>query len=151
MITIAPALAASSPTLAAKPSTEGRTIAAVIAADEAWSAAELSGDGDYIEWLLEPEYVSIGNDGRIHAKAAIVAGARKRKSRTEEVRAADAKWQTTHPYRTSVRMFGDTAVVSFISTREGAGQPVNSSDIFVYRQHHWHAIYSQHSTAETST
>ncbi|MDQ2878557.1 MAG: nuclear transport factor 2 family protein, partial [Pseudomonadota bacterium] len=93
-------------------------------------------------------YVSINPDGKVHTKAGIVAGANARKGQNPaDVAAKTAAWRAAHPYRTEVKLFGDTAVVSFLSTKPDSGEPVNSSDIFVYRAGHWHPIYSQHSTA----
>ncbi|MDQ2877599.1 MAG: hypothetical protein M3R41_00785, partial [Pseudomonadota bacterium] len=42
---------------AAEPPVEPRTEAAVKAADDSWSAAELRGDGAFVDWLLMPGYV----------------------------------------------------------------------------------------------
>ncbi|MGY4399117.1 hypothetical protein ACVWZA_004330 [Sphingomonas sp. UYAg733] len=133
---------------APKTGMEPHTAAAVLAADKAWSEAEERGDAAYVDWLLLPGYVSIGHDGTPHTRLAIVEGARKRAQGDVGDRASKiVAWRLAHPYRSEVKLFGDTAVVSFLSTKAGSGEPVNSSDIFVYRGGHWHAIYSQHSDA----
>lgn len=127
---------------------ERHDAAAVLAADKAWGDAEQRGDAAFIDWLLLPGYVSVGHDGVVHTKAMIVEGARKRAGGDAKAAAAkNAAWRAAHPYRSEVKLFGDTAVASFVSTKPGSGEPINSSDIFVYRKGHWHAIYSQHSTA----
>ncbi|MEO5867774.1 MAG: nuclear transport factor 2 family protein [Sphingomonas sp.] len=141
-------LAAASAPAGVVPPVEPRTEAAVVAADKAWGTAEERGDGAYVDWLLMPGYVSIGHDGKVHTKAAIVTNANSRKGQNPaEMAAKTAAWRTAHPYRTEVKLFGDTAVVSFLSTKPDSGEPVNSSDIFVYHDRHWHPIYSQHSDA----
>ena len=134
--------------VAREPPAQPRTASAVIAADKAWSAAEERGDGAYVAWLLEPGYVSVGRDGKVHTRESIVAGANARKAQDAAANATrDAEWRVAHPYRTEVKLFGDTAIATFFSTKPDSGEPINSSDIFVYRAGHWHAIYSQHSDA----
>jgi hypothetical protein len=125
---------------------EPHTEAAVIAADKGWDKAEDAGDVAFIDQLLLPEYRSISSDGSVHDKAAIIASARKNVSSPE--RKADAeKWRTAHPSLTSVAITGDTAVLSFTLDRSGSPVRIMSSDIFVYRDGHWRALYSQHSEA----
>ena len=121
---------------------EPHTQDAVIAADRAWDDAEFSGNTDYINALLLPEYRSVSSDGSIHDKAAILASAQKNIGHPERAAEAD-KWRATHPYVTSVQILGDTAVLTF-SLDRGDPKPVMSCDIFVYREGHWHPIYSQH-------
>jgi hypothetical protein len=137
-------LLAATPALAADPRTE----AAVVAADDAWLKAELSGDADYLDRLLLPSYVSIGMDGKVSDKAKLVAHAR---ARTAEAKAKFAEqaaaWKAAHPTRPDVTINGDTAILKWVLVKPGAGDPVSSCDIFVYRDGRWQAIYSQHSTA----
>ena len=130
---------------AAAPSAEPHTAAAVIAADEAWGDAEIKGDATFVENLLLDGYVSIGPDGKVHTKDMIVAGARKAGATPDPARAAKAaEWRAAHPYRNQVAIYGDTAILSFVSTKPASQDAVNSSDVFVYRDGRWHAIYSQH-------
>jgi len=121
---------------------EPHTQDAVISADRAWDGAESTGNTDYINALLLPEYRSVSSDGSIHDKAAILASAQKNIGHPERAAEAD-KWRATHPYVTSVQILGDTAVLTF-SLDKGNPKPVMSCDIFVYREGHWHPIYSQH-------
>ncbi len=58
-----------------------------------------------------------------------------------------ADWKGKHPSAAQVTIFVDTAVLTWVPTDAGLIPPVNSSDIFVYRDGAWHGIYSQHSTA----
>ena len=121
---------------------EPHTQDVVIAADRAWDDAESSGNTDYINALLLPEYRSVSSDGSIHDKAAILASAQKNIGHPERAAAAD-KWRAAHPSITSVQILGDTAVLTF-SLDRGDPKPVMSCDIFAYREGHWHPIYSQH-------
>jgi hypothetical protein len=79
-------------------------------------------------------------------KAQIVEGARKR-GKSAEFAKMVADWKAQHPSAAEVTIFGDTAVLAWVPTDAGPNPPVNSCDIFVYRDGAWHAIYSQHSTA----
>jgi hypothetical protein len=123
---------------------EPRTEAAVIADDKAWTAAEEKGDVAFVDSLLLPEYRSISPDGSIHNRAAILANTRKA---TSQRSAMIEKYITDHPANMNVTMNGDTAVLTFTSKGD-AKQLIRSCDIFLYRNGHWHAIYSQHTTAE---
>jgi hypothetical protein len=126
---------------------EPRTEAAVIAADDGWGEAEDAGNSAFVDALLLPEYRSISSDGSVHDKAAILASVKKRAG-TPSSAADTAKWKVAHPSRTSVVITGDTAILTFTLNRPGAPASVLSSDIFIYRAGHWHALYSQHSEAE---
>lgn len=125
---------------------ESRTEAAVIAADDGWGNAEEAGNSAFVDALLLPEYRSISSDGSVHDKAAILASVKKRAG-TPSSAADTAKWKAAHPSRTSVLITGDTAILTFTLDRPGSPASVLSSDIFVYRSGHWHALYSQHSEA----
>ena len=126
---------------------EPRTEAAVIAADDGWGEAEDAGNSAFVDALLLPEYRSISSDGSVHDKAAILASVKKHAG-TPTSAADTAKWKAAHPSRTSVVITGDTAILTFTLDRPGTPASVLSSDIFVYRSGHWHALYSQHSEAE---
>ena len=131
----------------AAPVREARTPAAVVAVDEAWTAAEIRGDAAFVDALLLPEYRSIGSDGTIASKAMIVAGTRARGPHSNFGQIV-AEYRAGHPTRGDVTINGDTALLTWVSLVPGKGSPIASCDIFVYRSGHWHAIYSQHSTAE---
>ena len=121
---------------------EPHTEAAVIADDKGWDEAEGEGDTAFIDRLLMPEYRSISSDGSVHDKAAIIASARKKTHSLEA-----EKWRATHPSLTSVVITGDTAILSFTLNRPDLPVRIMSSDIFVYRDGRWRALYSQHSEA----
>jgi len=125
-----------------------KTAAAVEAADQAWSGAEQKGDAEFVAWLLLPEYRSVGPAGTFATRGAIVAHAKAQTPENEAKSASMvAKWKSDHPSRADVRLFGDTAVLTWTSTRPEAKSGVYSCDIFTYRDGHWHAVYSQHTSA----
>lgn len=125
---------------------EARTPAAVRAADDAWGAAEVRGDAAFVERLLLPDYRSIGPAGLVTTKETIVEHTRARGA-SAAMAAEVAAWKATHPTRADVVIVGDTAVLTWVSTRPEAGEPVSSCDVFVYHDGRWRALYSQHSGA----
>jgi hypothetical protein len=131
---------------AAPATLQPKTAAGVIAADEGWLKAEETGDTAYVDNLLLPEYRSVNADGSVHDKAAILASAHKNVGSTART-LADEKWLAAHPMGTAVLIQGDTAIVTFYLKPLGPQKGIMSSDIFVYRDGQWHAIYSQHTDA----
>lgn len=123
---------------------DARTAEAVLAVDESWLKAEIAGDADTLNALLLDGYVSVGPDGKVSTKQALVDGSRRR-GKSEKLAQQVAAWKAAHPTRGDVVFFGDTAVLRWVSTNPG--EPVSSADVFVFRDGHWRAIYSQHSTA----
>ena len=121
-----------------------RTEAAVMAVDQHWMDAELDGDTAWLDAMMLPEYRSVGADGKVHPKAAIVAHAAKNRGSDAERRKVDA-WRKVHPSGESVVIRGDTAILTFYDPALGATNGVRSSDVFVYVDGRWHALYSQHS------
>jgi len=124
----------------------GRNEAAVIAVDQHWLDAELDGDSTWLDALLLPEYRSVGADGTVHAKAAILAHAAKNRGNDAERRKVQA-WLKAHPSGQAVAICGDTAILTFYDPKLGPIHGVRSSDVFVYSAGRWHALYSQHSAA----
>ncbi|CAM5624328.1 nuclear transport factor 2 family protein [Rhodanobacter lindaniclasticus] len=128
---------------------EARTEAAVMAVDQHWMDAELDGDRAWLDAMLLPEYRSVGADGTVHAKAAILAHAAKNRGNDAERRKVEA-WLKAHPSDQSVVIRGDTAILTFYDPKLGPHNGVRSSDTFVYQDGHWHALYSQHSAVKGS-
>jgi hypothetical protein len=123
-----------------------KTADAVIAADDGWSKAEETGDAAYVDNLLLPDYRSVNADGSVHDKAAILTSTRKNVGSTART-VADEKWRAAHPMGTTAVVQGDTAILTFYLKPLGPEKGIMSSDIFVYRDGQWHAIYSQHTDA----
>lgn len=121
-----------------------RTLAAVIAVDDQWLQAEERGDTTWLNSMLLPEYRSIGADGKVLDKRTLLAHAAKNRGSDTMQKYVEA-WQKTHPTKKSVVLRGDVAILSFSDPRTGR---VSSSDVFVYRDGGWRALYSQHSKAE---
>jgi hypothetical protein len=122
-------------------------IAEVIATDEAWAKAEQNGDVAAVEDLLLPGYRSVGSDGKVHDRNAILANTRRNRGSDLAARRV-AEWTARHPTVMSVTVNGDTAVLTFAPKPEAEPATVLSCDVFVRIDGRWHAIYSQHSTAE---
>lgn len=125
------------------------TAAAVMAVDEHWSQAEIHGDTSYLDQLLLPEYRSVSAGGHAIGKADILKGARlvgSSPTRQQQIR----QYLQTHPFAESVALHGDTAVLTFYSPKLGAQRGITSSDIFVFENGRWHAIYSQHADPQKS-
>jgi hypothetical protein len=134
-----------STTVFAREKMEPKTADAVVKADAAWGDAETRGDGDYLEQLLLPGYVSIGEKGKITTREAIISHARARGA-SSAYAAEVAAWRAAHPQRAQVSMNKDTAIVKWTATGAN-GEVVLSCDLFVYRNGHWRALYSQHTAA----
>ena len=128
-----------------------RTEAGVIATDEHWSLAEMTGDTSYLDQMLLAQYESVNDDGTAHSKAQIVAGAAKRSG--TDLATANSKlaaYRKAHPYSTSVAIHDNTAVVTYYDPMQGTQTGIKSADIFVYENGRWHAMYSQHTEAGKS-
>jgi hypothetical protein len=123
------------------------TAEAVTAVTNHWSDAEARGDTAWLERLLAPEYRSVNADGTIHSRSRIIAGAAAHGSPAAV--AALATWRATHHHNVRVVIDHETAVVSYSPGPDGPDAPITSSDIFVYRDHHWQALYSAHTTLKS--
>ncbi|GGA24715.1 nuclear transport factor 2 family protein [Dyella nitratireducens] len=136
---------------AAQPADETlQTEAGVMAVDNHWTLAELTGDTAWLDQMLMPEYRSVGNTGKAHSKAEIIAGAAKRKgSSLDQAKLTWAEDQKQHPYGSAVVVRGNTAIVTFYDLALGPQNGVKSSDVFIYVDGHWHALYSQHTAVHT--
>ncbi len=111
-----------------------------------WDKAENTGDVAYVDNLLLPDYRSVSADGSVHNKSDILANAKSNIGSPDHA-AKVAKWQAAHPMDTAAVIQGDTAIVTFHLKPLGPEKGIMSSDIFVYRDGEWHAIYSQHTDA----
>jgi len=119
------------------------TAAAVKAVDQHWLEAEEGGDAAWLEGMLLPGYRSVGEAGTFATKQAIVAHAAKNRGSDEMKRKADA-WQAAHPVDQQVTLQGDTAILSFVSASPATKGKLYSSDVFVYVDGRWRALYSAH-------
>jgi hypothetical protein len=127
---IAVLLAAFSPAYAAgAPETE-RSVEGVRAVEAHWQKAFLGGDAAYLEALLDPAYVSVGQAGNARPKAEIVALSKK---------IAEKKMTPQPPDHEAKIVVRDNAAVV---TDTASGD--TSVDVFYYEGGRWHAWYSQH-------
>jgi hypothetical protein len=129
---------------AAESPPEPKTVAAVIAADNAWGDAEKRGDADFVDKLLLPGYQSISSDGKIATKAMIVEHTRARGASTAYAEKFEA-WKAAHPEHPEVTITNNIAVLTWVADQAPAGR-VGSCDIFAYRDGRWRGIYSQHTS-----
>lgn len=120
-----------------------RSAAAVQAVDQHWLEAETRSDTAWLDGLLLPGYRSIGADGKATGKAAILAYAA-RHGGSAKMKHEVAAWQAAHPLTQQVTLQGDTAIVSFVSTAPASKGKLYSSDVFVYADGRWRALYSAH-------
>jgi hypothetical protein len=125
-----------------------KTVAALSAVEHHWMQAEVHGDVAYVAALLVPQYVSVNADGIAHPRSAILANAA-RNGRSDSMARTVAEYMKLHPYGTSVRIEGDTGIVTFYSLKTGLAKGVLSSDIFAYFGGRWHAVYSQHTAVKS--
>jgi hypothetical protein len=141
--------AASAAQTGSVPPAEGqKTVASLTAVDNHWTQAEVHGDIAYVAALLVPDYVSVNADGIAHPRSAILASTVKNGQSDKMARFA-ATYMKSHPYGTSVRIQGDTGIVTFYSLKSGLQKGVLSSDIFAYFNGQWHAVYSQHTAVKS--
>jgi len=124
------------------------TVAGARAAEEHWDRAELDGETGYLDDLLLPEYRSVGGNGSVHPKAAIIAGAKKNAANRDAAAAAADSFRKAHPTRTDVALHGNTAVVTFVSLVPASHEAIRGADILVFVDGRWHALYSAHSSAQ---
>lgn len=129
----------------AEPPIEAMTADAVKAADDAWAQAEIHGDHTHLAWLLADGYASVSATGKATTKTQLVEGARKRGDSPATAKMFK-EWKEKHPSHADVRIVGDTAILTWVSDEPAAASRIDSSDIFVYRDGHWHAVYSQHAS-----
>lgn len=121
-----------------------KTTAAVVAVDQHWLEAEVSGDTAWLDAMLMPDYRSISAEGKVLDKPTLLAHAKKNRGSDKMRRQVDA-WQKAHPTRQSVVLHGDVAILSFSDPKTGR---ILSSDTFIYKEGGWHALYSQHAKVE---
>lgn len=124
------------------------TVAAVRAVEDHWNRAELDGESAYLDQLLLPEYRSVGADGSVHPKTAILAGAARSAAHPAAAKAAVDSFHKAHPWRTDVVLQGNTAVATFTSLVPASHQAIRGADVFVFIDGGWHALYSAHANAQ---
>lgn len=143
LLAVAPLLTLAARASAATTDETAHTAAAVMAVDQHWLEAEESGDAAWLDGMLLPEYRSVGVAGTFATKAAIVAHAAKNRG-SQAMKQQVAAWQQAHPVDQQVTLQGDTAILSFVSSAPATKGKLYSTDVFVYVDGHWHALYSAH-------
>lgn len=120
-----------------------KTAAAVKAVDQHWLEAEEGGDTAWLDGMLLPDYRSVGVAGTFATKAAILAHATQNRG-SHKMKQQVAAWQAAHPVEQQVTLQGDTAILSFVSSAPASKGKLYSSDVFVYVDGRWRALYSSH-------
>jgi hypothetical protein len=120
-----------------------RAAAAAIAVDHHWEQVEENGETAWLAGMLMQDYRSVGTTGTFASKAATVGHAAKNYD-SQAMKQKVAEWHKTHPVEERVTMDGDTVILSFLSTSPETKKRIYSSDIFVYIDGRWRALYSQH-------
>jgi hypothetical protein len=109
-----------------------KSVAGIEAVEASWVLAFVSGDSNYLDALLDADYVSVNTKGAQRSKADIIELARK-------IGADPKKTPVPPPSATRrITLRGNAAIV----TDSQAGQI--SVDVFRYEHGVWHAWYSQH-------
>ncbi|HUJ62096.1 MAG TPA: nuclear transport factor 2 family protein, partial [Kofleriaceae bacterium] len=107
---------------AAAPAETAATADAVKAIEAHWSRAFLTGDAAYLDALLDDSYVSVGETGAVHDKAAVVGMAKKNAGKTMPTFPQPAE---------AIALRGTTAIVTF------AGDSERSADVFYFADGRW--------------
>jgi hypothetical protein len=90
-----------------------------------------------------PGYRSVAADGKTAGRETILASTRSHAA-SPDYRTKVIAWRREHPSHGEVALFGDTAVLTWVSEEAGSEGRIRSCDVFVYRAGRWRAIYSQH-------
>jgi hypothetical protein len=128
---LAAALFAAATAVQAAPA-EHRDEASVRTVENRWSEAFMTGDSTFLDDLLDPAYVSVGQTGVAHAKADIIAMAKKYAAKNPGQHA------NPMPATSTIELMGTTALVRH------HGSADVSIDLFAFESGHWRAKYSQH-------
>ena len=111
-------------------------VVALREAENRWSQAFMGGDAAYLDQLLLPGYVSVGQTGAPHDKAEVIAAAQRYAAQHPGAKAQPM------PATSTIEIRGDSAIVRH------HGQDDVSVDVFVWRDGRWQAWYSQHTAVK---
>ena len=100
--------------------------------EEGWSKAFVTGDGAYLDALLDSAYVSVGTHGNVRPKADIIAMA------TRYAVEHPGSQTAPLPPTSKIEVKGSAAIVTHHSEID------TSVDVFYYADGRWRAWYSQH-------
>jgi ketosteroid isomerase-like protein len=106
--------------------------------------ALLRGDIDAYARQTADDYLAVGTNGRVRNKEEVLAGAR----------SSDLKWISIEHSDLKIRVYGNTAVVTYISTQKGTSQGQEISDqrrftqVLVKKQRHWQFVSMHQSSVE---
>jgi len=132
------------PVRAAVPNEHVCNASALAAVEDHWSVAELTGKVDYLQTLIAAQYRSVGANGRVSDKAAILAHA-VTFAKDHSMLAMYRKSKSL--YASLYQVHGTTGVVIHYLRLKGPSSGITSVDVFSYNlSDGWSAVYSQHTS-----
>ena len=107
-------------------------------AEREWSKAFLTGDADYLECLLEPDYESVWYTGQVRSRQEIIDKARAHRANLIPV--------PSFPMPT-IQVHGNTAIsrsdIDIPDPAKKEPRKVRFLDIFSYYDRRWHVLHTQ--------
>jgi hypothetical protein len=107
-------------------------------AEREWSKAFLTGDADYLECLLEPDYESVWYTGQVRSRQEIIDKARAHRANPIPV--------PSFPMPT-IQVHGNTAIsrsdIDIPDPAKKEPRKVRFLDIFSYYDRRWHVLHTQ--------
>ena len=138
------AIITTTPVRAAVPNERACNASALAAVEDHWSVAALTGKVDYLKTLIAAQYRSVGGNGRVSDKAAILAHAvtfGKDPSMMAMYRKSKSRYASLY------QVHGTTGVVIHYLRTKGPSSGITGVDVFSYDQNDgWSAVYSQHTS-----
>jgi ketosteroid isomerase-like protein len=109
--------------------------------ENAWIAAIIKRDGDFLKKLYADEYLFTDSEGALFNKTADISDVVSGKTKIDSANITDVK----------VHIYGDTAVVTGLNTLKGSyggedmSGPYRFTDVFVKRDGRWQVVATQSS------
>jgi hypothetical protein len=109
-----------------------------------WTEAFLTGDTDYLECLLEPDYESVWYTGEVRSRQAIIDKARAHREKPLPM---------PTPNNPVVQVHGDAAIsrndVDMIDPVTKQRRRIRFLDVFAFYDGRWHGVYTQDVALQT--
>ncbi len=103
-----------------------------------WAKAFLTGDTDYLECLLEPDYESVWYTGEVRSRQTIIDKARGHREKPLPVPAS--KDPVVQVHGTSAVSRNDIDVIDPVTKQS---KRIRFLDVFAFYDSRWHAVYTQ--------
>jgi ketosteroid isomerase-like protein len=114
------------------------------ALEEQWDAANLKGDAAVLDRILASDFIMTGDDGKVHAKAEVIA----------ELKSRNISYQSAKTEDLRIILHGDAAVVSgrWRGIYKNHGKTVNLverfTNFYVRRGGQWRCVASHGSAVK---